>query len=142
MPQQALTDQEIADCFPVISELRPHLEATEFIALVRQMESEGYRLAYLRDSENVVAVAGYRISTNLFMGKNLYVDDLVTGSKFRSKGFGETLLTWLHQLAVSENCKVLHLDSGTQRHQAHKFYFRQGMVATSFHFAMDVIPKS
>jgi hypothetical protein len=26
------------------------------------------------------------------------------------------------------------LDSGTQRQQAHRFYFREGMLATAFHF--------
>ena len=39
------------------------------------MEGEGYQLAYIGDIEGVVAVAGYRISTNLLMGKHLYVDD-------------------------------------------------------------------
>ena len=27
------------------------------------------------------------------------------------------------------------LDSGTHRTQAHKFYFREGLVLNSFHFA-------
>jgi len=31
--------------------------------------------------------------------------------------------------------RAYDLDSGTQRTQAHKFYFREGMVVTSFHFA-------
>jgi len=141
MPQQAVTDQEIADCFSVMSELRPHLEhleAKNFTALVRRMEAEGYRLAYVRRDETVVAVAGYRIFTSLFMGKNLYVDDLVTSPDHRSRGYGHILLSWLEEHAKKEGCKVLHLDSGTQRHQAHKFYFREGLVATSFHFTKDI----
>ena len=31
-------------------------------------------------------------------------------------------------------CDTFSLDSGTQRQQAHKFYFREGMVVTGFHF--------
>jgi hypothetical protein len=41
----------------------------------------------------------------------------------------------MEALARSAGCAKLNLDSGTQRQQAHKFYFREGMVVTSFHFA-------
>jgi len=142
MPRQAVTDQEIANCFPVISELRPHLSAQDFIIRIRQMENEGYKLAFISENEVVVAVAGYRILTNLFMGKNLYVDDLVTSSQHRSNGYGKKLLDWLQKVAETQNCKILHLDSGTQRHQAHKFYFRHGLITTSFHFVKKLAPPS
>ena len=32
------------------------------------------------------------------------------------------------------SCDTFSLDSGAQRQQAHKFYFREGMTITSFHF--------
>ena len=134
MPQQARTDAEIKKCFEVMSELRTHLKKDEFLPLVRQMETEGYRLAYLEDKGSVVEVAGYRIFTNLFIGKNLYVDDLVTAQTERSKGHGETMIVWLRGLARAQNCNFYHLDSGTQRHEAHKFYFRQGFKIASYHF--------
>ena len=44
----------------------------------------------------------------------------------------------LRQLARAAACASLTLDSGTQRQQAHKFYFREGMVVTSFHFAQSL----
>ena len=81
MPHQARTDTEIKKCFEVMSKLRTHLKKDEFLQLVQQMETEGFRLAYLEDKGTIVAVAGYRIFTNLFSGKNLYVDDLVTSEK-------------------------------------------------------------
>lgn len=138
MPKQAQTDKEIESCFAVMAELRPHLVQDEFVNLVRELEQGGFRLAYIEDKNEVVAVTGYRISSNLFMGRNLYVDDLVTAEKHRSKGYGEQLLSWLRSVAKENNCKVLHLDSGTQRQRAHKFYLSQGMVITSFHFAEEL----
>lgn len=99
------------------------------------MQAEGYRLAFIADKDAVVAVAGYRIFTSLFMGKNLYVDDLVTASDSRSRGYGKILIDWLRDLARESGCTHLHLDSGTQRHRAHRFYFRQGMDIASFHFS-------
>lgn len=135
MPKRATTDQQIKDCFAVLAELRPHLQQGEFLSTVRSMEKEGYRLASITDNGEVVAVAGYRISSNLFMGRHLYVDDLVTTETVRSRGYGGRLLSWLREQAEAENCKVLHLDSGTQRPDAHKFYFREGLHIASFHFS-------
>ena len=139
MPKIAETDKEIENCFDVMSELRPHLVKTSFLNLVREMETQGYQLAYVEENDQVVAVAGYRISTNLFMGKNLYVDDLVTSNNARSRGHGQALIAWLRDLSIKNNCKVLHLDSGTQRHQAHKFYFRNGLTIASYHFSENVV---
>ena len=138
MPKRAITGQEIEDCFDVLAELRLHLVQETFLATVRAMECEGYQLAYIEDTERVVAVAGFRISTNLFMGKHLYVDDLVTAQSSRSQGYGGQLLSWLRHEAKEQGCKVLHLDSGTHRVQAHKFYFEQGFTIASFHFSQQL----
>ncbi|MCP5173135.1 MAG: GNAT family N-acetyltransferase [Pseudomonadales bacterium] len=118
-----------------MAELRPHLKREEFLRQVRDMEADGYQLAYLKGDGAVVAVAGYRVSSNLFMGKHLYVDDLVTSSTVRSKGYGEVMMAWLRDQAVNAACHYLHLDSGTHRDQAHKFYFRQGLTIASYHFS-------
>lgn len=135
VPRQAESDEEISRCYAVMSELRPQLERHAFVNLVRHMQVEGYRLAYLEADGAVVAVAGYRIYTNLFMGKTLYVDDLVTSASARSKGYGEAMLSWLRTLAGENDCMYLHLDSGTQRHRAHRFYLAQGLDIASFHFS-------
>lgn len=138
MPQIAETDSEIAGCFDVMAELRPHLERDGFVPLVRQMQSEGYRLAYLAHAGEVVTVAGFRISTNLHMGRHLYVDDLVTAAHARSGGHGEAMLAWLRQQAVDTGCHWFDLDSGTQRHAAHRFYFRHGFSIASYHFSVPL----
>lgn len=134
-PLVAETDDEITRCFAVMSELRPHLDAASFVDTVRGMQTEGYRLACIEEDGVVVAVAGYRSQHSLFMGKNLYVDDLVTSSSSRSKGYGKALIDWLRNVARESECTHLHLDSGTQRHRAHRFYLRQGMDIESFHFS-------
>ena len=130
----ASSDAEIEKCYPVMAELRPHIAEDGFLDLVREMEVDGYRLAYLEDAGAVSAVAGYRIYRNLFLGKHLYVDDLVTSNQQRSRGHGAQLLGYLRDLAIAEDCAYLHLDSGTQRHDAHRFYFREGMSIACYHF--------
>lgn len=94
----------------------------------------GGRMCVAADGDRVVGVAVYRISENTFAGVNLYVDDLVTDEAERSRGVGRALMAHLERVAREAGCANLRLDSGTHRQQAHKFYFREGMVITSFSF--------
>ncbi len=80
------------------------------------------------------AVAGYRFIEMLNCGRILYVDDLNTDQRRRSSGFGKLLLNWLKKQATARNCGELHLDSGVQREQAHRFYFREQLTITAYHF--------
>jgi GNAT superfamily N-acetyltransferase len=133
-PLRVERDEDIAACFDVMAELRPHLRREDFVAQVRTMAAEGYRLASLRHDGEIACVAGYRIATNFHLGRYLYIDDLVSATRHRGKGLGAAMLAWLRQQARAEGCRYLHLDSGTQRLGAHKFYFCQGMSIGSFHF--------
>lgn len=137
----ATTDAEVTACYPVMRELRPHLAEEEFLSRVRGQESAGYRLAYIQESTGMVAVAGFRVAENLAWGRFLYVDDLVTLPRHRSMGHGAKLLSWLKERSVIEGCEQMHLDSGVQRKDAHRFYEREGMTMTSLHFAEKVAPN-
>lgn len=134
----AETDEAIGRCFAVMSALRPQLAGEAFLPMVREMQAEGYRLAYAEADGEVVTVAGYRISTNFWLGRHLYVEDLVTAPAARSKGHGEAMLAWLREQARSQGCRFLDLDSGTQRGRAHKFYFGQGFSILGYHFGEDL----
>lgn len=135
----AKTDAEITACFPVMAVLRPHLDEAEFLAQVRRQENEGYQLVFVDHPDGVVAVAGFRTGENLAWGRFLYIDDLVTLPAYRSKGIGSRLLAWLRAHAINRGCRQLHLDSGLQRKDAHRFYEREGLSATGYHFAEDLV---
>lgn len=136
--RDATTDEEIARCFAVMRQLRPHLVEGEFVSTVRRQMEEGYLLAYLEDDGEVRAVAGYRITENLASSRFLYVDDLVTDEAARSRGYGARLLTWLEDRARAAGCRSLQLDSGVQRFDAHRFYHLHRMTIASHHFRMNL----
>jgi GNAT superfamily N-acetyltransferase len=94
----------------------------------------------VEQADGVVAVAGFRVGKNLAWGRFLYVDDLVTLPSHRSNGFGTRLLAWLQEFAVKAGRAQMHLDSGIQRKEAHRFYEREGMSMTSFHFVENIAP--
>lgn len=134
----AETREEVARCHAVMHELRPNLELGPFVDQVLRQQAEGYRLAFLEDAEAVQACAGFRISESLSWGRFLYVDDLVTASTARSRGFGAELFEWLEAHARAAGCGQLHLDSGVQRFGAHRFYLRERMEIIAHHFALKL----
>lgn len=136
--QKAKTDGEVLACYPVVAQLRSHVEEHEFLERVRDQQQAGYELVFIEEEGRVVAVAGYRISNSLAWGKFLYVDDLVTAGLERSTGHGQSLIDWLLATAVDRKCDSFHLDSGVQRHAAHRFYLRNRMSISSHHFSMQV----
>ena len=134
----ATSDDEINACYPVMAELRPHITQEEFLDRVhRQTALAGYRLSCAIDDE-VKAVAGFRISQCLAWGKFLYVDDLVSKSDERSKGYGGALFDWLVEHARENDCDQFHLDSGVQRFGAHRFYLQKRMAIEAHHFGLKL----
>lgn len=123
------------DVLPILQQLRPGLTHDSLRAVYDEGYGQGLRFlaAYLGGA--CVGVAGWRIVVNTSSRRKLYVDDLVTTSSHRSAGVGKALLAELERRAVEQQCTLLDLDSGVQRHDAHRFYFREAMRITSFHFA-------
>ena len=138
MIRLATTDDEIRRCFPIVVQLRPHLDEPEFVPRIRRQMAGGYELAFVDDEGTVPAVAGFRLMDNLFAGRVLYVDDLVTDETARSRGYGKQLLDWLVDRARKEGCASLELDSGVQRFDAHRFYLTNRMVISSHHFRLKL----
>ncbi len=130
----AQTDAEKLACFPVLKELRIHLEETEFLPQLKWQEAQGYQLAYVADDERVVSVAGFWLNETFSYGKYMYIYDLVTSETARSSGYSKALLDYLKAMAKEAGCAQLHLDSGVQRFRAHKFYLREGFVISGHHF--------
>ena len=137
----ALTDSDIARCFAVMAQLRPHLIEADFVDRIRQMQADKFQLAFLEDELGVVrSVAGFRVMEKLHSGRTLYVDDLVTDADSRSKGHGDRLFDWLVAKARALGCDEFSLDSGTQRVDAHRFYLRKRMKISAFHFSLPLHP--
>ena len=121
--------------WPVVAQLRPHLDEGAFLAQALRQQAEGWRATVLLEGGVVRAFAGWRVLEMLAHGRLLYVDDLVTDSTARSAGHGKALLDWLKAQATALGCRSLQLDSGTQRIDAHAFYLRERLRIVSFHFS-------
>ena len=135
----AVTDEQILATREVMLQLRPHIAPDQYLGRVRRlMETERFHLLAAMEDGVVRAVAGFRFMDMLYCGRILYVDDLVTDQAARSAGWGTRLMEWMRWRAEAEECAELHLDSRVTRARAHRFYFRQGMEITAFHFALPL----
>ncbi len=108
--------------------------AADYAGRLRSVFANGARMSVATEEAEVRGVALWRVIENTYEGRRLYVDDLVTDEAHRSRGIGRRLLQHLEQKARDIDCDVLALDSGTQRSDAHRFYFREGLVIPAFSF--------
>lgn len=128
------------DLLPVLLELRPHLTEELFLGIVAEGGPQGLRFTAAYDADGAcVGAAGWRVVANTYLIRKLYVDDLVTTAASRSGGVGHALLAHLEEHARAAGCTALTLDSGTQRTDAHRFYFRERLAVTAFNFEKPLV---
>ena len=128
--------------FCVLRKGRPVMATAESFTdwVNHRQRPEGYRVvgAFLPGEPDVMAAAGFRILHQLSKERFLYVDDLVTLTSHRSSGYAGMIFDWLVDEARRQHCEQLHLDSGHQRFDAHRFYLKRGMILNAHHFSMNV----
>ena len=134
------TEEEYREAFPVMKELRTHLEEEQFLSITADMVWEGYRLFAARDEDGtIVGLCGVSVCLNLYDGRHLWVYDLVTTRNRRSQGVGAALLRRMEDLAREEGCGRIALSSGVKRTDAHRFYEqRAGYERKSYVYVKDL----
>ncbi|WP_307893752.1 GNAT family N-acetyltransferase [Bacillus swezeyi] len=117
------SETELREVYPVMKQLRPHLDEEAFLELAdKAKKTENYRMLALYDDAVPVSLAGFVQRVTLNQGVHVWVDDLVTCEKHRSKGYGKKLLSAVEEWAKQHGCRTVALSSGTQRREAHRFY--------------------
>jgi GNAT superfamily N-acetyltransferase len=124
-----LVPAEWAAAFPVVVELRRHLDEAAFIERVRRQSHAGYELVGAFDGETLVGVLGMRPVYTLVGGANLHVDDLVVREDVRTRGIGRALLAYAEADARARGMTAVFLDA---RPEAIPFY---ETVGYAFHEA-------
>lgn len=134
----AQTPEDISKCWEAIYALRPHLEKESFVALVQELQTTGYHLAFIEKDGKAAAAIGYRYLHFLFCGKHIYIDDLTTLPECRSQGYASALLDFVHEEARKNGLKTVTLDSGHHRSDAHRLYMNKGYKITAHHFTLNL----
>jgi GNAT superfamily N-acetyltransferase len=131
--REVVEPQCLARAETVHRQLRPQIPA-DYAAKMRAIFAGGGEMCLVAEGDAVLGIAVYRAFENTFSGLRFYVDDLVTDEAARSRGAGHMLMEYLEAEAKRRGAQWIELESGTQREQAHKFYFREGMTVIGFSF--------
>lgn len=132
------SEDELAAVAEVLLQLRPQYTLESLLAQIKKQQQSGYQLAYVKSGNGVLCVAGFVVGEKLAWGKHIYIDDLVTSEAHRSSGAGTLLMDWFKSLCEQTGCTQLHLDSGVQRFNAHRFYLKNRFNIESHHFSIAI----
>ncbi|HSA83339.1 MAG TPA: GNAT family N-acetyltransferase [Patescibacteria group bacterium] len=122
--------------FPAILDLIKELAAFEneqdkVINTVNQMKKEQDLFSCLvaeTEKKEIIAIALYFFAYYTWIGKSLYLDDLVVKEKFRRQGIGTKLLRKLFEIAKKENCKRVRWQTLKWNKNAISLYTKAGAV--------------
>ncbi|WP_255170972.1 GNAT family N-acetyltransferase [Natrononativus amylolyticus] len=131
-------EKEWQEAYPILRELRSHLEPAEMERRHRQMRDEGYRLFGRYAAGDLVSVAGVTLGTNFYLGPHCFVHDLITTERQRSKGHGAALLSYVHDWSREQGCETVELESGLWREAAHEFYEDLGYERYCYSFKYEL----
>lgn len=132
----AKTESDLERCFPVMKELRPHLNFDDYLSIYEEAHrNDGYQIVAIEENGQILAVMGYRILSDYVRGKHVYIDDLVSSEAVRSKGLGAELLKYAEGIAKNINCNTLRLCTGIENERGAKFYEKNGWIKRAFAYA-------
>jgi len=135
---ECVTEEGLRRAWAIVHQLRDRIDEREYLRRVEAARGSGYRLFGGRLQGEIVAALGVRRDPTLAWGDDLYVNDLVVDDAQRSRGIGEAMLAFAAELARSEGCAAVRLDSGLGRERAHSFYEREGYPKMGFMFRKEV----
>jgi ribosomal protein S18 acetylase RimI-like enzyme len=115
---------DVAKAYPLIRELRPHLDLTEFLRRLQvQRELHQYELLGAYANGTLQGLLGMRVVHTLSRGAHLHVDDLIVTDAARTRGLGRALLERAENEARARGLASVYLDS---RPTALGFYEKLG----------------
>lgn len=130
-------EEDIRAAYPLMRQLRPQLDSAQaFVQRWQHQRTQGYRLLALWNGSQPLGLAGFRVQDNLVHGRFVYVDDLVIDASCRSQGYGKRLIDAVKAEAKALDCSQLLLDAAMGNALGHRFYYRQGLLATALRFSL------
>lgn len=129
-----LKPAEIKDIYPLIRLHNPTLSKAVFLTRLKEMLPLGYHVLAAFEGERMVAISGFWLRARFWCGRQLDIDNFFVHPDYRGAGLGKQLVAWLEKRALKEKCELIVLDTYAHSFLAHRFYHREGFVATGYHY--------
>lgn len=129
-----LTKTEIPSIFPLVHMHNPKITKATFTKRLKGMLPVGYHALAAFDGETMVAISGFWLRSRFWCGRQLDIDNFFVHPDYRGAKLGQKMLKWLEKRALAEKCDLIVLDAYADSFLAHRFYHREGFIATGTHF--------
>jgi GNAT superfamily N-acetyltransferase len=126
--------EEMIALFPLVKQLTGSLTKKKYEVMLKDMLAHDYKMVGAFIERKCVGLSGFWISTKIYSGKYVEIDNLVIDKENRSSGIGKLLCNWIIKKAKKEGCETAMLDAYLENDKGHKFYFREGYRIRGFHF--------
>lgn len=111
MDIRPIFEHELEDVYPVVAELRTHLDRQDFVIAVRRQAALGYELWGAFEGRVLVGAVGFRLAHTLARGSHLHVDDLVVAASHKTGGVGRALLEQAEKEARRHGVESVFVES-------------------------------
>jgi GNAT superfamily N-acetyltransferase len=135
-----LSPSEIPTIFPLVKMHNPSMSKARFTQRLRDMLPFGYHAVAVFDGGRMIAISGFWLRSRFWCGRQLDIDNFFVHPEYRMHGIGKQMVAWLEKRALTEKCELIVLDAYADSFLAHRFYHREGFVATGVH--MTKVPGS
>jgi GNAT superfamily N-acetyltransferase len=132
--RELATIAEMKITFELMKELGHDYDLATYMHYLEDMIPKGYKQMIILEENKCIGVAGFWLSTKLFCGPYVELDNVVVAASHRSKGIGHLLCVAVEEKAKESGCKIAVLDAYVYNERAHQFYFREGYIIRGFHF--------
>lgn len=129
-----ITLEQMLENYELLVQLSPQITREKYRIMLEDMLRHGYRQVGVFEGDKCIGISGFWISTKLYSGKYVELDNVVIDRDYRSKGIGKLLCDWVVEQGRSEGCETAMLDAYAENQDAHRFYFREGFIIRGFHF--------
>lgn len=123
-------EEDFPAILALINELAEYERAPEAVTnTVEQMGRErDYFRCFVAESADhgIVGMALYFFAYFTWVGKSLYLEDIIISKQFRKRGIGEALMKRVMREAVEENCKRVRWQVLDWNEPAISFYRKSG----------------
>jgi len=120
--KELVSEIDWKEAFPILVQLRSDLRLDDFLIKREDLQRSGYMLFGLYSNNRLVCVTGACITPHIDKGKELWIHDMITNEKDRSKGYGKYMLKFIESFAQEKECSRVILYSRLHRTEAHNFY--------------------
>ncbi|HEX6224453.1 MAG TPA: GNAT family N-acetyltransferase [Chryseolinea sp.] len=136
------TQPDFPAVLSLVKELAVYQQMPEkVLTTVEQMEAEKefFRCLVAENyQKEIVGIASYFFAYYTWVGKSLYLDDLVVKQSERGQGIGSQLLDAIINIAKQENCKRVRWLVSEWNHPSIKFYKKRGVELDTESYVCDL----